>query len=88
MKHEVSYVFVDNYDTVRKVVKRMNVLGFEYAYKELRMADGTVHKFCVCNDEWIEMPDMEAALKWLCSDIYRLKEAYDDCIISKEMADV
>ena len=63
----------------------MRDIGCEYYYKELHMADGAVHTFLVCCDEWTEIPNMEAALKWLCSDIYRLRDAYDDGILCKEV---
>ena len=82
MKHEVSYVFTDEYKTIQKVINRMHDIG----YKELKMADGTVHTFLVYCDEWTEIPDMEATLKWLCSDIYRLKDAYDNGIVRVEVS--
>ena len=85
MKHEVSYVFAEDYKTIQSVIIRMNNIGYEYYYKELHMADGSVHKFLMCGDEWTEFADMEAVLKWLCDDIYRLNNAYDDGIIRKEV---
>ena len=86
MRHEVSYVFADEYKTIQKVINRMHNIGYEYYYKELKMADGTVHTFLVCCDEWTEIPDMEATLKWVCSDIYRLKDAYDNGIVRVEVS--
>lgn len=85
MKHEVSYVLTDDFKSVQSVVDRMSELGFDYGYRELQMADGAVHRFCVYCDKWTELPDMEAVLKWLCADIYHLKEAYDNGIVHKEV---
>lgn len=87
MKHEVSYTFTDDYKTVCRVLNRLNDVGYGYEYKELQMADGTVHQFCVCCDRRLELPDMDAALKWICSDIHRLEEAYENGIVCKEAAE-
>lgn len=87
MKHEVSYVFADGYDTVRCVVTRMAMLGYDYRYQEMQMTDGTIHRFCIEDVRWLELPNMEAVLKWLCADIHRLKDAYDDGILCMELTD-
>lgn len=87
MKHEASYVFTEDYKTVHKVIDRMSDLGYDYRYKELHMADGSVHTFLVSDDEWTEFADMDAMLKWLCSDIFRLKDAYDVGIVQREVSD-
>lgn len=84
MKHEVSYTFDDGYNTVASVIRRLVDIGYDYEYKELQMADGTEHQFCVCGNHWLELPDMDATLKWICDDIYRLKDAYHNGIVCKE----
>lgn len=89
MIHEVSYVFTDGYNTVADVINRLKEIGYCYSYKELQMADGTVHQFCILSDgdRWLELPDMDAALKWICSAIYRLKDAYENGIVRTEAVD-
>jgi hypothetical protein len=87
MKHEVSYIIADDLKSVRSVVNRMAEIGFDCSYKEFRMDNGVVYKFCVFGDDWVELPNMGAVLKWLCAEIYRLNEAYNNGIVRKEVTD-
>lgn len=87
MKHEVSYNFADGYNTVHDIIDGLNNAGYDFSYRKLQMADGTTHQFCVFNCNWLELPDLDAALKWICGDICLLKSAYDNDIITKEAVD-
>ena len=74
MRHNKEYKFNLGDDAdVKTVCAKLEDLGYDYKYHKLIMADGTEHQFIGFRDTLREIPDMEAALKFIADDIYLLK---------------
>lgn len=85
MKHETSYVFPDNIQSVADVACTCRKLGWEsFTYHKFKMADGTEHQFINTYDGYVELPDLNAALAMVVGDIYMLKEFVDAGCLIKE----
>lgn len=78
MKHNISYVFSpDDIQCVADVAAKLRELGWEpYTYQKYKMADGTVHQFIVTEKEYVELPDLDAALAWVVGDIDKLQNLF------------
>ena len=86
MRHEVSYVFNNDIKTIEFAIDKLNdYCGYSFGYKKLTMQDGSERQFLLTNpDKWFEMPSLEALLKFICNDIYYLKDAVDSGILVKD----
>lgn len=89
MKHETSYIFSpSDIHSVADVACVLRKLGWDSStYHKFKMADGTEHQFIKTCDEYVEIPDLNAALALVVSDIYVLKEFVDAGYLIKETKD-
>ena len=90
MKHDISYIFNPNYiRNVADVVSKCRKLGWDtYTYHKYNMADGTEHQFIHDSNEYIEVPDLNAALAFVVGKLSMLKEFVDAAYIIEETENV